>query len=668
MTTLVETVSINYEDFNVTFLTCSTCFCTFDGRAHTPKLLSCSHTVCLQCLERIASNSGVQESGVFRCPICRKTIPLPRGGIRALPPSFVVNQLLDLMASHRREVIPKCSIHPSEELLFCETCDCVFCIICTNAIHGSSGCEHTVIPFSIAVKRLSEIFLYKAHLCSQKLNSASQTLCTEIEKLDKNIEKALQQIDSSFHQLKTIVKERKTALFDQLSEIHNNKRKILKDQLKIIKEEKEKIAQENDSLEFQVDISSLAKRISDLCSKYDSINNLMDPKENSFLSYTHSNMIEPTIFKNFGNLRTSRTFPALCTAILEDSYAHLETTVCVKTVDYYSNPQMEGGDVVFCKAVYKNGKVIPVKIEDKKNGSYELKYIPFQSGMYELHISIFDRPIQNSPFLLNASDHINPICQFGTKGSGNSNLLQPVNVTAKNDIFVLDTGNNRIVVLNPNLEFLYHILNDGFENFGSTGITMSSRNTIFVVNWRTKTITEMLLDGKTVNQFTHTAFVEPIDITVNSHGEILVADDYIKSILLFNQNGNFLQFIGEKGNKKGQINLITSISIGPADEIIIAGSKLLIFNHKGKFLREICSKTAGKFCGICYDNKGNILATRSEKSGSFIQVIDYYSGQQKFIIDSYDSKLKRVAGIISKDNHVYIIDLGNNCIKKYRYL
>lgn len=82
---------------------------TYDGGEHTPKLLPCSHTVCLHCLLRIAAQN-VQATS-FRCPICRESITIPRGGVPALPPSFLVNQLLDLMASHRREVIPKCSIH-----------------------------------------------------------------------------------------------------------------------------------------------------------------------------------------------------------------------------------------------------------------------------------------------------------------------------------------------------------------------------------------------------------------------------------------------------------------------------------------------------------------------------------------------------------------------------
>jgi len=162
--TLVETVNINYEDFTEGFLTCGTCLCTYDAGEHNPKLLHCSHTVCRSCLEKISTLPGVREAGSFRCPICRESIPLPRGGIVTLPPSFLVNQLLDLMARQRRDVIPKCSTHVQQELLFCETCDCVFCTICTSGSHRNlhanspTGCEHTVRVCSWLLQNLDDVF------------------------------------------------------------------------------------------------------------------------------------------------------------------------------------------------------------------------------------------------------------------------------------------------------------------------------------------------------------------------------------------------------------------------------------------------------------------------------------------------------------------------------
>ena len=53
----------------------------------------------------------------FRCPVCRELITIPVGGVVALPPSFLVNQLLDLMARQRKEVVPKCASHPNQVLI-----------------------------------------------------------------------------------------------------------------------------------------------------------------------------------------------------------------------------------------------------------------------------------------------------------------------------------------------------------------------------------------------------------------------------------------------------------------------------------------------------------------------------------------------------------------------
>ena len=90
----------------------------------------------------------------------------------------------------RRDVIPKCSTHHNQELLFCETCDTVFCSICTGGTHKPPQIEttttadrspshttaitpattdHTVIPFSVAIKRMSEILIYKANECTAKV-------------------------------------------------------------------------------------------------------------------------------------------------------------------------------------------------------------------------------------------------------------------------------------------------------------------------------------------------------------------------------------------------------------------------------------------------------------------------------------------------------------------
>lgn len=55
---------------------------------------------------------------------------------------------------------------------------------------GGSGAalSHNVISFSVAIKRCSEILLYKASLCVQELNSAQEAVSAELQRLAESSE------------------------------------------------------------------------------------------------------------------------------------------------------------------------------------------------------------------------------------------------------------------------------------------------------------------------------------------------------------------------------------------------------------------------------------------------------------------------------------------------
>ena len=72
---------------------CCVCLETYqaDG-ARCPKLLPCSHTVCLSCLEQLAGDGYSQ----IKCPECRTFCPLPQGGAEAFPTNRYVLTNLQL--------------------------------------------------------------------------------------------------------------------------------------------------------------------------------------------------------------------------------------------------------------------------------------------------------------------------------------------------------------------------------------------------------------------------------------------------------------------------------------------------------------------------------------------------------------------------------------------
>ncbi|XP_066995573.2 tripartite motif-containing protein 3 isoform X2 [Anabrus simplex] len=683
--TLVETVSINYEDFNESFLTCGTCLCMYDGGEHTPKLLPCSHTVCLHCLTRIAA-SQTRDTGSFRCPICRELINIPRGGVSALPPSFLVNQLLDLMSRQRREVIPKCSVHINQELLFCETCDTVFCTLCTGGSHSTTAtsCEHTIIPFSIAIKRMSEILLYKANECISKLTQAQDTVAQELHRLERATEHCMDHVNRTFADASTLLEQRRQEMVTAVGQACEEKRKVLEEQLALIEGEKNKVERECEGLQYQVEVRNITQRIGSLSEKLDAAGMLGEPRENAFLTcdFSHNDSLATLqgALAVMGRVRTSTTFPSLCTTQLTGSglaVAQLETTAVLSTVDYHGNPRTSGGDPVAVEVLHVDdseagGEALPTELNDCDDGTYHIKFRPSTPGRYCLKVTVFERPIKDCPLFFDVTEHNNPVAIYGCRGSGKDEFLQPVAVAVDDEglVYVVDTGNSRIKVLTQNLEFVRHIENKGLTGRSCTGIAISS-NGLVVVNWRTKTVTEMSTQGETVSSFSHNAFQEPIDVAVDkSYGHILVADNGLSCVFVFDSDGKVLFQVGKKGSQKGYFNLISSVTVGPSGEIIVADSRIQVFSAKGDFLEELYpeGKGRGRYGGVVVDGHGHIVATRSEKNRNYVQVLKFAGGTPVSIIDSHDSRLKRPSGMgVTADYHVIVVDLGNDCVKKYRY-
>ncbi|KAG5312051.1 TRIM2 protein, partial [Pseudoatta argentina] len=652
------------------------------GGVPTTNACSCNTNVCLHCLTRIAA-SQTRETGAFRCPICRELITIPRGGVPALPPSFLVNQLLDLMSRQRREVIPKCSVHINQELLFCETCDTVFCTVCTSGTHAgtSPGCtEHTIIPFSIAIKRMSEILLYKANECISKLTQAQDSVSTELQRLEASTEKCLSAVDTEFVEIIAKIEKRRTELQAAVTAAARDKKHVLEEQHSLIEAEKTKVERECEGLQYQVEVRNITQRINSLSDQLDAATALSEPKENAFITFEFNHndalfQLEQAL-SNVGRVRSSTTLPGLCRARLKDlAIVKLQTIVVVETVDYHGHPRNVGGDLISAELtladnIHAENQNVPIETEvkDLENGTYEIYFRSPTASRYVLKVSVFERPIKDYPLFFDTTEHNEPIKTYGRRGNGKDEFHQPVSVAVDDEgmIYILDTGNSRIKVLNCDLEFQRHINNEGLEGRSCTGIGISQQGLV-VVNWRTRKITEMTSLGDTIRSFTHNAFQEPIDIAVdNSYGHILVADNGQSCVFIFDSDGKILFQVG----KRSTFKLISSVTVGPAGEILVADSRIQVFSAKGDFSEEIYPEGKGKgiYGGIAVDADGKIIGTRTDKGRSIIQVLKLGGGNVLTEIDSHSSKLRRPSGIaVLPDNHLVVVDLGNDCIKKYRY-
>ena len=112
-------------------ITCAICH----EHYQEPKVLSCCHYYCKQCIHRLALRTGLDKP--FSCPECRKDTTLPQGSVDNLQAAFFVNRLKQVHSKLERttgEVEVKCemcSISGKAED-FCRHCMMFICAECVK--------------------------------------------------------------------------------------------------------------------------------------------------------------------------------------------------------------------------------------------------------------------------------------------------------------------------------------------------------------------------------------------------------------------------------------------------------------------------------------------------------------------------------------------------------
>ena len=94
------------------------------------------------------------------------------------------------------------------------------------------------------------------------------------------------------------------------------------------------------------------------------------------------------ILRSMGQIKTSKTFPSLCRASMDTAIANLEMVARITTIDYNGQVQVRGGDPVNAEIVDDAGSKVPLQVEDKDDGTYEIKFTAHRQGTYCLKVHI----------------------------------------------------------------------------------------------------------------------------------------------------------------------------------------------------------------------------------------------------------------------------------------
>ena len=173
---------------------CSLCLEHFKD----PRILSCFHTFCMQCLQRYLAKSNHFDMHrlKFVCPLCRSENTLPRQGVAGLQKNFYLNEE-SAKPSH-----PMCSTHPKEDLRFyCKACKVTMCRDCkvvSHTIHETDMVDNIKNEMKQnleqalynADKRINEIWMKVQGDHNKEANSITRVLA-EMKRKAEEIKKEI---------------------------------------------------------------------------------------------------------------------------------------------------------------------------------------------------------------------------------------------------------------------------------------------------------------------------------------------------------------------------------------------------------------------------------------------------------------------------------------------
>ena len=243
--------------------------------------------------------------------------------------------------------------------------------------------------------------------------------------------------------------------------------------------------------------------------------------------------------------------------------------------------------------------VTEVRIDDNKDGIYNISYFPRVQGTIKLLVKVNGENIDGSPFTVIVKPfQVKPVLFFGKGGSGEGMLNNPlgVAVTAKDEVVLADNQNHRVQVFDNNGTFLRSFGHKGknageFEN--PTGIAIDKDRNIFVSECYNHRVQILSWEGRHLGSFGGKGSLDsqlsnPWGLSLDRTGNVIVADSGNKLIKIFTPDGKFVMKIGgqrSEGSFRFPVHCVQCGEYFLVSDLIEHCIK--VFNREGQFQYKI---------------------------------------------------------------------------------
>jgi DNA-binding beta-propeller fold protein YncE len=274
--------------------------------------------------------------------------------------------------------------------------------------------------------------------------------------------------------------------------------------------------------------------------------------------------------------------------------------------------------------------------------------------------------------------------KWGSGGSGNGQFNSPWGIAVDNsgNVYVVDTGNNRVQKFTSSGAYVtkWGSLGTGNGQFHEPyGIAVDSSGYVYVADRENNRIQKFTSSGGYIHQWGTAGsgdgqFNKPQGITADTSGNIYVTDVYNSRVQKFTSGGAFISKWGTWGSGDGQFQYPVGIEIDNSGNVFVTEleNRLQKFNSNGGFLAKWGSAGSGdgEFnvpYDVAIDGSGRVCVIEArnyrvqifDSNGTFLEKW----GSQ----GSADGQFNFPTSIaIDNSGYIYISDTSNDRIQKFR--
>ena len=257
---------------------------------------------------------------------------------------------------------------------------------------------------------------------------------------------------------------------------------------------------------------------------------------------------------------------------------------------------------------------------------------------------------------------------------------QAIAIDPEGSVYILDTGNNRIVKFNNKGEYVFTLGGFGWETEQfdrPLDITAKTGLEVFVADFNNERIERYDKKLNYISSFyseetfsTNLQFGFPSSVDVSAHGELFICDNENNRILKLNTLGEPVVSFGDFNWGDGQLEHPAKVEVSPGNLIYVSdqsANQIVVFDYFGNFVSKFGKGVLNNPQGMIWSqNKLFVADSGNDRLVVFDQNhrLIYSWGDEGSKIGAF----KNPVDVAVFDGRIYVLDSGNNRVQVFELI